>query len=86
MYDLILWSGTENFVVLFCGSIPPLKPLWDRARAKGGILASLHISRGGTQHTEDYSLIERNGVGMKGGVGVGVSTMEGSKGSLVSRA
>jgi len=29
-YDLDVWSGTELFVVIVCGSIPPSKPLWDR--------------------------------------------------------
>jgi hypothetical protein len=25
-----VWSGSELFVIIVCGSIPPLKPLWDR--------------------------------------------------------
>ena len=29
-YDLILWAGSELFVLVFCGCVPPLKPLWDR--------------------------------------------------------
>ncbi|QSZ29483.1 hypothetical protein DSL72_003997 [Monilinia vaccinii-corymbosi] len=29
-YDLIVWSGSELFVIIVCGSIPPLKPYWDR--------------------------------------------------------
>ncbi|KAF2468993.1 uncharacterized protein BDR25DRAFT_315495 [Lindgomyces ingoldianus] len=29
-YDLVVWSGAENFVVLACGSILPMKPLYDR--------------------------------------------------------
>lgn len=57
MYNLIIWAGTENFVVLFCGCVPPLKSLWDRAMSKGGIIASLHLSRG--RYTEDNSLIKR---------------------------
>lgn len=28
-YDLVVWSGAEDFVIIFCGSIPPLKPFWD---------------------------------------------------------
>ena len=58
MYELIIWSGTENFVVLFCGSVPPLKPLFDRFGGKGGsLLSSLHFSFRGTRITEDRSLI-----------------------------
>ena len=58
MYELIIWSGTENFVVLFCGSVPPLKPLFDRLGGKGGsLLNSLHFSFRGTRITEDRSLI-----------------------------
>ncbi|RAL68231.1 hypothetical protein DID88_008934 [Monilinia fructigena] len=29
-YDLLVWSGSELFVIIVCGSIPPLKPYWDR--------------------------------------------------------
>lgn len=29
-YDLDVWSGAELFVIIVCGSIPPLKILWDR--------------------------------------------------------
>jgi hypothetical protein len=29
-YNLIVWAGSEEFVLIFCGSIPPLRPLWDR--------------------------------------------------------
>ncbi|MCJ1236912.1 hypothetical protein MMC14_004895 [Varicellaria rhodocarpa] len=33
-YDLVVWSGAEIFVIIVCGSVPPLKPLWDRYVAK----------------------------------------------------
>ncbi|KAM3071006.1 hypothetical protein ACMFMG_009912 [Clarireedia jacksonii] len=29
-YDLLVWSGSELFVIIVCGSIPPLKPFWDK--------------------------------------------------------
>ena len=29
-YNLIVWAGSELFILVFCGSVPPLKPLWDR--------------------------------------------------------
>lgn len=25
-----MWTGAEAFVMIFCGCIPPLQPLWDR--------------------------------------------------------
>ena len=33
-YNLIVWAGSELFVLVFCGSVPPLKPLWDRYISK----------------------------------------------------
>ncbi|PSN71464.1 hypothetical protein BS50DRAFT_618472 [Corynespora cassiicola Philippines] len=56
MYELIIWAGTENFVVLFCGCIPPLKPLWDKLMASGNPLKSLHFSHG--TRNRDRGLIE----------------------------
>ena len=29
-YNIEAWSGAEGFVMIVCGNIPPLKPLWDR--------------------------------------------------------
>ncbi|KAH8742343.1 integral membrane protein [Diaporthe sp. PMI_573] len=29
-YDIQMWTGAEAFVMIFCGNIPPLQPLWDR--------------------------------------------------------
>lgn len=28
-YNLFTWSGAELFVIIVCGSIPPIKPLYD---------------------------------------------------------
>ena len=28
-YNLYAWSGSELFVIMVCGSIPPIKPLYD---------------------------------------------------------
>ena len=52
-YNLMVWSGSELFVIIFCGSVPPIKPLYDylvgkpngssTARATGyGRYASAH--------------------------------------------
>ncbi|KAL9120674.1 MAG: hypothetical protein Q9187_002773 [Circinaria calcarea] len=38
-YNLIVWSGAELFVIIVCGSIPPLKTFWDRFVAKKGYLS-----------------------------------------------
>ncbi|CAG8953110.1 hypothetical protein HYFRA_00003307 [Hymenoscyphus fraxineus] len=29
-YDIQAWTGAEAFIMIFCGNIPPLQPLWDR--------------------------------------------------------
>ena len=29
-YNVEAWTGAEAFVMIVCGNIPPLKPLWDR--------------------------------------------------------
>ena len=29
-YNIEAWTGAEAFVMIVCGNIPPLKPLWDR--------------------------------------------------------
>ena len=33
-YDLLVWSGAELVVIIFCGSVPPTKPLFDRIVGK----------------------------------------------------
>ncbi|KAF7912152.1 uncharacterized protein EAF01_001173 [Botrytis porri] len=33
-YYLFVWSGAEAFILIVCGSIPPLKFLWDRYISK----------------------------------------------------
>jgi len=30
LYDVQAWSAAEGFMVIVCGNIPPLQPLWDR--------------------------------------------------------
>ena len=29
-YNIEAWTGAEAFVMIVCGNVPPLKPLWDR--------------------------------------------------------
>lgn len=35
-YNLFAWSGAELFVIIVCGSIPPIKPVYDRFYGKCG--------------------------------------------------
>lgn len=42
-FSLYLWTGAEIFLVIVCGSLPTLKPLWDRCF--GRILTSATGSR-----------------------------------------
>jgi hypothetical protein len=80
MYDVIIWAGTENFVVLFCGCIPPLKPLWDKWTKSDGLLASLHFSnRTRSRGTDnEVSLVKNGGAQNK----AGFSSKESQKSSI----
>lgn len=42
-FSLYLWTGAEIFLIIVCGSLPTLKPLWDRFF--GRILASVTGSK-----------------------------------------
>ena len=33
-YSLFIWAMNELFVLIFCGSLPPIKPLWDRCKSR----------------------------------------------------
>ncbi len=54
-YDLIVWSGAELFVILVCGSIPPLKTLWDRFIAKQGYMTYGNKSAVGAMTPSNYN-------------------------------
>ncbi|KAI0594613.1 hypothetical protein F4775DRAFT_426977 [Biscogniauxia sp. FL1348] len=51
-FDLYIWTGSEIFLIIVCGSIPTVKPLWDRfsgmkmSTGKGSYLPSSHNSGG----------------------------------------
>jgi hypothetical protein len=45
-YNLIAWSCAELFLLIFCGSISPLKPLWDRYVVRKPYVASAGRSAG----------------------------------------
>ncbi len=58
MFGLVVWSGTENFVVLFCGSVPPLRPFFDRFSGKDASLTgSLDFSFHETRLAEDGPVV-----------------------------
>jgi len=48
-YNLFAWSGAELFVIIVCGSVPPIKPVYDRFFGKG-----LHTSAGSTSKKYAY--------------------------------
>lgn len=30
MYNVFAWSAAEGFIIMFCGNLPALQPLWGR--------------------------------------------------------
>lgn len=64
-YNLVVWSGAEIFVIIVCGSIPPLKALWDRYVSKSkrhnyGQCASPQYGRGAMDINGGYHVMRRN--------------------------
>ena len=53
-YELVVWSGAEDFVIIVCGSIPALKPFWDHYVKRQRTLAGSR-SASGYQSQEDTS-------------------------------
>ncbi|OAA33221.1 integral membrane protein [Moelleriella libera RCEF 2490] len=45
-YQLYVWSGVELFVIILCGSVPPVKPVWDILRGKPRISTVTVTSNG----------------------------------------
>jgi hypothetical protein len=78
MYGLIIWSGTENFVVLFCDSVPPFRPLFDRFGGNSSLLSSIYLSFGLTRATDDRLLIRERDKSLR--------VVDGSKKSSISLA
>lgn len=39
-FNLFTWSGAELFVIIVCGSIPPIKPLYDMVFRKNRLIRS----------------------------------------------
>lgn len=37
-YNLVVWSGAETFVIIVCGSVPPLKTLWSKYVSKSTLI------------------------------------------------
>ncbi|KAF7863820.1 hypothetical protein EAF04_006785 [Stromatinia cepivora] len=52
-YDLLVWSGSELLVIIVCGSIPPLKPYWDRCVS--GKKPTIYGSGPGNSHNSHLS-------------------------------
>jgi hypothetical protein len=55
-YKVTIWSISETWVIIVCGSLPGMKPLWDRYitnRLKDENLLNRHPGR-----PDDYGLID----------------------------
>lgn len=47
IYNLIAWVGSELFVLIFCGSVPSLRPLWGNFELKTvGLGGSRYYNKG----------------------------------------
>lgn len=53
-YEVTIWSISETWVIIFCGSLPAMKPLWDHYISKGGKESSLLNCNVG--RPDDYGL------------------------------
>lgn len=53
-YPLFVWSSAELFVLIVCGSIPSLKPLWDRYIIRKTYISS-SAERSGTDGPSTWS-------------------------------
>ncbi|KUL82025.1 hypothetical protein ZTR_11392 [Talaromyces verruculosus] len=67
-YNLIAWAGSELFVLIFCGSIPPLRPLWDSFELKAlGLGGSGYYNKGsgssGNGSNNPFSQYSQHGAG-----------------------
>jgi hypothetical protein len=67
-YNLIAWAGSELFVLIFCGSMPPLRPLWDSFGPKAlRLRSSGYYNKGsgssGNASNNPLSQYIRHGVG-----------------------
>lgn len=69
-YPAVVWSGSEIFVIIICGSIPSLKPLWDRYVSKKRALDSVRL--------KDYKF----GTGSSSSRGNGYSVMDKPEGGI----
>ncbi|KAF7956539.1 hypothetical protein EAE96_003875 [Botrytis aclada] len=80
-YDLDMWSASELFVIIVCGSIPTLKILWDRwsgkpslksTRGSGYQLGSTKNSGNRSAKRQDsYIMISKGDVGLVDNAGIG---------------
>ena len=43
-YELVVWSGAEDFVIIVCGSIPALKLFWNHHIKRQRTLAGTRFS------------------------------------------
>ena len=57
-FDVMCWAGAELFVIVICGSIPTMKPLYDRYW-KGDGFSKWYASRSGDEYNSKRSWLQR---------------------------
>jgi hypothetical protein len=55
-YNLFVWSGAELFVIIVCGSIPPIKPLYDMVFRKNHTRTGYGYSNSSNRYAAKNSL------------------------------
>ena len=54
-YNLFVWSGSELFLIIVCGSVPPIKPLYDMIFKKNRIRAGYGYTNSRNNYPTKYS-------------------------------
>jgi hypothetical protein len=55
-YNLFVWSSAELFVIIVCGSIPPIKPLYDLVFRKNRPRIGYGYTTSGHNYVQEHSL------------------------------
>jgi len=60
-YSLILWSGSEQCLIIICGSVPTLKPLYDK------IVDYNRVNKSHLASSKQFNSLDRTGLINQGG-------------------
>lgn len=55
-YNLFVWSSAELFVIIVCGSVPPIKPLYDMVFRKNRPRTGYGYTTSGNHYIQEHSL------------------------------